>query len=564
MGLARKITLILLGILFVSGGIIGVLFYQTSYAQVDKAAGVELVGCANITTGLIDPSVVQKLAEGNASGLKEIQTRLNWTVSHKPIFKEAFIMSTNGTILAADQNLESRGYHAGDSFYIDPKDSQMIESEGHSMYSKVYTFDGTALKTGYGPIYQDNDPTKPVIALMAINFDASILKDRTWDMLTWPFVAGSIILVLTALCIMLVLQKMIKPLEILSARAVQMASGDLTAQPLGYKRRDEIGRLAGSFDLMGTGLRKLIVEVGETSAQVASSAQQLSASADESSKAGRQTIQIITELQSGSETQLASLKESTEAAQEMSNFIQDISSTGKLVADSASQAAVVANEGNEVIEQAVQQMSTMNGKVHSLSDIISDLGTHSQEISTIVEVITGIAEETHLLAINAAIEAARAGEHGRGFSVVASSVRKLSERSKTSAEQISSLIQMILQQMNYASETMKDTKEEVTLGIKLVQEAGESFHIIGSSALDTADSLHEVNSTLQKLASKAEQLVNESRLVLQIADTTANGAAEMSAAAEQQLAATLEVSASSAFLSDLSDQMHELVERFKV
>lgn len=564
MGLARKITLILLGILFVAGGTIGIVSYQTSYRQVDEAAGIELVGCANITTGLMNPADIEKLAQGDTSNLQAIETRLNWTVDHKPIFKEAFIMSTDGTILAADKRLQARGYKAGDKFYLNPEDGDMMKSSGHSMYSKVYTFDGTALKTGYGPIYQNNDPTQPIVALMAINFDASIIHDRTWDMLTWPLIIGCSVLILTAICILFVVRKMIAPLAVLSTRAGQMASGDFTSAPLGFKRRDEIGALARDFDLMGNNLRQLIQEVSETSVQVASSAQELSASAEESGKAGGQTVEITTGLQSGSERQLSSLKDSSTALQEMSDFINEMAINGGRVSESAGNAADLAHSGTDVVERAVSQMGAMDQKVQHLADIITRLGAHSQEINAIVEVITGISEETHLLAINAAIEAARAGEHGRGFAVVASSVRKLSDRSRDSAEQIASLIQIILQQMDRASETMNETTEEVNLGIKLVQGAGDSFESIGESAQLTASSIEEVNHTLQLLSDKAVQLVEESKFVVEIADSTADGAREMSAAAEEQLAATLQVSSSASFLSELSEKMLQLVERFKV
>lgn len=564
MGLARKITLILLGILFVAGGTIGIVSYQTSYRQVDEAAGIELVGCANITTGLMDPSDIEKLAQGDTSNLQSIETRLNWTVDHKPIFKEAFIMSTDGTILAADKRLQARGYKAGDKFYLSSEDSAMIHSNSHSMYSKVYTFDGVSLKTGYGPIYQNNDPNQPIVALMAINFDASIIQQRTWDILTWPFIIGCAVLLLTAVCILFVVRRMIAPLAVLSARAGQMAAGDFTPEPLGFRRRDEIGELAKDFDLMGSNLRKLIQEVGETSVQVASSAQELSASAEESGKAGGQTVEITAGLQTGAEQQLSSLKESSFALQEMSDFIREMTENGGRVSEAAESAAGLARSGTDVVEHAVTQMGAMDDKVQNLSGIISKLGEHSQEINKIVEVITGISDETHLLAVNAAIEAARAGEHGRGFAVVAASVRKLSDRSRDSAEQISALIQIILQQMERASKTMQETTEEVDLGTRLVQEAGESFESIGESAQLTANSIAEVNATLQRLSDKAGQLVQESKLVVEIADTTADGSREMSAAAEEQLAATLQVSSSASFLSELSEKMLELVERFKV
>ncbi|WP_223070456.1 methyl-accepting chemotaxis protein [Paenibacillus caui] len=564
MGLARKITLILIGILLIAGISISIVSYQTSYHQVDESAGIELVGCANITTGLIQPSDIEKLAHGDTSSLEAIETRLNWTVDHKPIFKEAFIISADGTILAADKRLKARGYQAGDKFYLNQEDHDMLASSHHSLYSKVYTYDGVRLKTGYGHIYRSSDPNQPIVGLMAINFDASIISDRTWEILTWPFIIGCMVLFITGAAIMIVVRRMIAPLSALSARTNLMAHGDLTSEPLGLNRRDEIGRLARDFDLMSGNLRKLILEVGETSFQVASSSEQLSASAEQSGKASEQTAAVTAELHSGADKQLRSLKDSSGAVQDMSEFIAEMAMNGHEVARAAADATEVTKSGTEAAQAAIRQMGTMNDRVQNLADIIGTLGAHSKEINNIVHIITDIADETHLLAINAAIEAARAGEHGRGFAVVASSVRKLSDRSKASAEQISTLIRLILSQMELATDTMKATAEEVNLGTQLVRSAGDSFDSIRQSSVATAHSIEELNCTLQRLSERSEQLVQTSRVIVDVAASTAGGAKEMSAAAEEQLAAAQDVSSSAEFLSELSEKMHELIERFKV
>lgn len=153
MGLASKITYSLIALLVIMGMILGVFSYQTAYEQVKTSAGVELVGCANITTGLVNPSDVEQLLLGNSTGLESMEQRLNWTVEHKSLFKEVFLLSLDGKILAADENLRARGYQAGDAFYFDPAAQQMINEQKHSMYSDVFTYDGVQLMSGYGPIF---------------------------------------------------------------------------------------------------------------------------------------------------------------------------------------------------------------------------------------------------------------------------------------------------------------------------------------------------------------------------------------------------------------------------
>ncbi|OMD09158.1 methyl-accepting chemotaxis protein, partial [Paenibacillus odorifer] len=196
MKLATKLTWMMFVVLLLVGSSIGFFGYRTAYKQVDEAAGIELVGCANITTGLIDPADISALLAGDQSKLEAVEDRIGWIVAHKAIFKEAFILSLDGKVLAADSSFQARGYKAGDTFYFPAEVKQHITESKHSSYSKVYTYEGTSLKTGYGPIYQDHDPSKPIVALMAINFDGSIIQDRTQDIIVQPFIIGASILVI--------------------------------------------------------------------------------------------------------------------------------------------------------------------------------------------------------------------------------------------------------------------------------------------------------------------------------------------------------------------------------
>lgn len=123
MKLATKLTWMMFIVLLLVGSSIGFFGYRTAYKQVDEAAGIELVGCANITTGLIDPSDITALIAGDQSKLEAVEDRIGWIVAHKAIFKEAFILSLDGKILAADSSFKARGYKAGDTFISQMKRS---------------------------------------------------------------------------------------------------------------------------------------------------------------------------------------------------------------------------------------------------------------------------------------------------------------------------------------------------------------------------------------------------------------------------------------------------------
>ncbi|KJD44617.1 methyl-accepting chemotaxis protein [Paenibacillus terrae] len=564
MKLATKLTWMMLVMLFLVGSSIGYFGYRTAYHQVDEAAGIELVGCANITTGLIDPKDISALVSGDKSKLAAVEDRIGWIVAHKPIFKEAFILSLDGKILAADANFKQRGYQAGDSFYFTDEDKEMITTMKHSAYSKVYTYEGTSLKTGYGPIYQDHDPTKPIVALMAINFDGSLIQERTLDIIVQPFIIGGSIFIVAILVAYLLIRRMVSPLTKLSTSVNTITKGDLTHEPLLFKSKDEIGNLARDFNDMTMNLRNLITQVNDTSMLVASSSQELSASAQATNRAGERGVNVTIELADGAHTQLQNLEGSYKAVQDMSRFISDIAGNAVIAMNKAADNVQKARLGRESMHSTTSQMGVVSESIGDLSSIIDTLSSHSKEIENIVGTIASIAEETNLLSLNAAIEAARAGEEGRGFAVVAGSVRKLSERSAISARQITELVSLIIPQIDKAGETMKRSTDEMLQGKELIISAGRSFSEIEVSVSDMSAQSEQISATVRELALICEGLVEAIQNIVTVSNHTAEGAESLSASSEQQLAAMQEVESSAALLSSLAEKLQVLVENFKI
>ncbi|WP_028591780.1 methyl-accepting chemotaxis protein [Paenibacillus massiliensis] len=564
MGLASKITYSLIALLLVMGMMLGIFSYQTAYEQVKTSAGVELVGCANITTGLVNPSDVEQLLQGNNAGLASMEQRLNWTVEHKSLFKEVFLLSLDGKILAADQNVKARGYQSGDTFYFDPVAQQMIKEQKHSMYSDVFTYDGVELMSGYGPIYKNNDSNQDIIAVMVINFDASILNERTWDTLSTPLMIGAGVLLVTALLIYLLVHWMMRPITLLTAEVDRVTAGDLTIKPLPWTSKDEVGRLARSVETMVAQLRDMITKVNDASLQVGSSAQELSASSEETSKASEQAVMIIQEMSDGAERQLQSLESGSATIQDMATHLSRMTEHAHEAARIARESSSFALAGGQSVALSNQQMNAMDRRISELSSIIQSLTGFSTQINSILGVITGIAGETHLLALNATIEAQHAGEHGRSFGVIAQSVRQLSERSTASVKQIADIVSVVVQQMQLASEMMQTTSGEVAHGTELVRSAGEAFVAIEQSARQTETAIAEVAGAADHLLLRSDHLVQSMNELVEVADTTVDGAQSMSAASQQQLAAMQEVDASAALLSELSGKLQQLIERFKV
>ncbi|WP_391120896.1 methyl-accepting chemotaxis protein [Psychrobacillus sp. L3] len=375
----------------------------------------------------------------------------------------------------------------------------------------------------------------------------------------------SILATIAGIIIALVISRMISnPLIKMGKSAEQIAAGDLSANDIVIKNRDELGDLSKSFNTMSRNLRTLIQEVGSTAEQVASSAEELTASAEQTSTATQQVANNMQEVAIGVDKQVQSVEESSQTINKMSLGAQQIASNAQNVSNTAIEASKKASEGRVVINAAIQQMNSINETVNGLGSVIKGLGEHSNEIGKIIEVITEIAEQTNLLALNAAIEAARAGEHGRGFSVVADEVRKLAEQSGESAQQIFQLISTIQEETNKAVQSMESATNEVDEGIAVVNSAGQSFEQIQGSVDEVNKRIKEVSSAVQQMSAGADQMVDSMKLISEVAENSASGTQEVSAATEEQMASMEEISFAADTLSKMAEELQTLISKFKV
>jgi len=355
-----------------------------------------------------------------------------------------------------------------------------------------------------------------------------------------------------------------RPVEAIANTAKKIAAGDLTVPKIIVKNKDEVGELAASFNEMVESLRHIIRQVSLNSEQVAASAEQLTASAGQTSKATEQIADTIQEVAVATDQGVESANESTQKAEDISNGSQQIAVNAQIVTAKAMDASAKAVEGGKSAKTAVEQMNSINHTVHGLSEVVHGLGVRSTEISQIVEVITSIAAQTNLLALNAAIEAARAGEHGRGFAVVADEVRKLAEQSASSAQQISQLITLIQDETDRAVQSMEMTTREVGAGIGVINVAGESFTQIESSVNEVTEQIQEVSAAVQQMAAHAQQMVQLMKVVSEVSENVASGTQEVTAATEEQLAAMEEITSSSISLSKMASELQGVVGKFKI
>ncbi|WP_066056565.1 methyl-accepting chemotaxis protein [Robertmurraya korlensis] len=406
------------------------------------------------------------------------------------------------------------------------------------------------------------------LQLIEINSsEAKIVNSDNKDFIkTSSLIMLSIIVIalLVSLAVSWTISKLIygpaKQMEYLMQKA---KNGDLTVHS-DYESKDEIGSLSNSFNEMISQIKSLIMMVRESSDQVAASSEQLMASAEETNKAAEQIAEASSIMAANGEESVKGTEVVSISTQQMAIGITHIADSITLVSDHSNVTTEESEKGNIALKKTIDQMGSINETVQTSSSIIKDLGDRSSEIEKILAVISGISEQTNLLALNAAIEAARAGEHGKGFAVVADEVRKLAEESRRSAEQITHLIHDIQSSTANAVVSMDKCTTEVQTGLVLINDTGRSFEKILHSATDVSRQSVEVSAAVKQLSSSVEQVAMGIFDISMKTEESSSSSQTVAAGAEEQLASMEEISASAHSLAKMAEDLQTMVNTFKV
>ena len=393
-----------------------------------------------------------------------------------------------------------------------------------------------------------------------VSEDSSYIQTR----LLLGVIAIIITVIVGIIIAIIIARRTTKPIKAVVKKLEELSSneGDLTVR-LHVSSKDEVGQLATAFNKMIDSIQTLVNNVKLTTVEVATSSEQLSASAEQSANATNQVTLSIQEIASGTEQQVRQAESSTVATQEMSQSIKFIAESSTTVANSSAAASKVAEEGNEAVLKSIEQMDFIQKSVNTASSKIKELDTLSNDIGQILDVITTIAEQTNLLALNAAIEAARAGEAGKGFAVVADEVRKLAEESKDSANKITYLIKEIQANTTEAVDFMDKGEEEVHSGIRLVNEAGKAFERISSSVQQVTQQIQEVSNASKQLSTGTEKVATSIENLAKISKESSVASQNVAASSEEQLASMEEIASSAENLSMTAEKLQNLVSKLK-
>ncbi|TXK76599.1 methyl-accepting chemotaxis protein [Paenibacillus sp. N3.4] len=342
-----------------------------------------------------------------------------------------------------------------------------------------------------------------------------------------------------------------------------LSQGDFT-QTIPVTTRDEFGQMLTNFNQTTGLLKQMFTKISDHANYVASTSEQLTASAEQSSVAAEVISSTIQEVANGAEHQMQGSKESARAMEELTLGVQRVAASCSIVREVSQVTSDMAFQGNEIIQNAVMNMNLANQTVNETSDIITRLSERIKKINNIIEVMSEISTRTNLLSLNASIEAARAGEYGRGFSVVATEIRNLAEQSRNSATQVKAIIEVIQSDTMDAVNSIKIGTQTVERGTNLVQEAGESFNHILQDIDSMVGQIEEISASTEEMSAGSEQVTATVEELSRIAAGASDNSQSVAASSQEQLASMEEITTSSKSLILMVQELQELISQFKV
>ena len=344
-----------------------------------------------------------------------------------------------------------------------------------------------------------------------------------------------IALALGVIFALMIIRGIVNPLGLLIQQADRIAKGDLS-KDMHHDRGDELGQLMSQMQVMTVNLRQLVGDLSNSASHIAASAEELSAVSEQS--------------RSGVNQQRSELEQVSTAMNEMAATVQEVARNAETAFESARAADGQASEGDRQVLQTIEQIGKLSADINESLHTINQLEAESINIGSILDVIKGVAEQTNLLALNAAIEAARAGEQGRGFAVVADEVRALAQRTQKATSEIETLIVGLQKK---AQESVVMMEESATMAgdtVTLANAAGETIHRIADSVSDIQQLNNQIATAAEQQSTVAEEINRSVFSIREVSDHSA--------------AATEQTAASSTELARQGSELQRLIARFQL
>lgn len=374
----------------------------------------------------------------------------------------------------------------------------------------------------------------------------------------------SVLLLIFTIIIYAGVKQVIKSLHKVKETASEIGEGDLRGTDIQSKGSDEIATLGESVNRMKNHLREVVTQVTDSTTEVQSFSEEVLASIQENEKTSEQISSSIEGLAHAIDSNTALSVENLTSIREVTKELEKLDKALLIVNQEVSNNDNLANEGNEVVKVSVKDMNTIHETVKEYTEKLVGLEAKTNEITSIVNVINDISEQTNLLALNAAIEAARAGEAGKGFAVVADEVRKLAEQTSNSSKEIVSLVTSVQTDTSDSVIKMRSIREDVSVGKQNIEKVGQLFGNISNATKRIADRSDDVSVISNEINIKTTVVTNNMENISDSAESITANTQNVAASSEEQTSSMEEMTAAVEHLNVITDKLQQEIARFKL
>nr|WP_082677256.1 methyl-accepting chemotaxis protein [Bacillus sp. FJAT-29937] len=467
----------------------------------------------------------------------------------------SFLLSNDGTIL----------YHPNSELILEQKLQSLsgeIGSVGQKMVEGKKGLELTEVNNGLEYIgYSPVPTTKWSVGTSIPQKEAlSSLSTFTYMMSLYFVIACLILIVL----VFILLKRMLREIPQVTNVMEQLALGNLSLVELEPKSKDEIGQLVTSTNQLNQNLREIVSQINRVSETLSSQSEELTQSANEVKTGSEQVASTMQELAAGSETQANNASDLSTGMSNFADKVQEANENGYRIEANSKVVLSMTKDGSELMKNSILQMEKIDNIVRDSVNKVQGLDKHSQEISNLVTVIKDVADQTNLLALNAAIEAARAGEHGKGFAVVADEVKKLAEQVSHSVINITDIVGSIQKESGLVSESLLVGYKEVEQGKAQIESTGETFRGISEAVTEMVNSIATIAENLGEIATSSQEMNGAIQEIASVSEESAAGVEETSASSQEISSIMEEIAGSSDQLAKLAEELNGLVGHFKL